>query len=197
MRNSKLIKKITLLMGGAVFLLLGACASTKTPPPAGLAVIDVKPDANFRKGIGGISLVSINEGKVKGTRSVINPGLNSIKTKFKWPNGWVQQVDLRFYATPGSVYTTHYDVFPPLPESRTPMADKVFDGAGMAAPMILPSAAIIGAGEWVASSSPTSTYIDLVVFGPNSEGAVRKVRAYPDGRVETKPWSLWAQMKDP
>ncbi len=41
-------------------------------------------------------------------------------------------------------------------------------------------------------------YIDVMVVAKNSpEGIVRRVRAYPDGRVDEKPWAAHAQMGPP
>ena len=79
--NSTIIRKTAPLVVATLGLLLGACASTKTPPPPGLATIDAKPKPEFRKGIRGIALVSINKEKVKGTRKVIKP--DQYKTIYK------------------------------------------------------------------------------------------------------------------
>ena len=46
--------------------------------------------------------------------------------------------------------------------------------------------------------SQAATHIDLMVIAPKSDqGIVRRVRAYPDGRVDAKPWAAWAQMQAP
>ena len=41
-------------------------------------------------------------------------------------------------------------------------------------------------------------HIDLMVVAEHSsQGIVRKFRAYPDGRVDGKPWAAWARMQAP
>jgi len=65
-----------------------------------------------------------------------------------------------------------------------------------------PPAAVIGIGErishGVTQHGKPATHIDLMVTAHHSsQGVVRQVRAYPDGRVDEKPWAAWAQMKAP
>jgi hypothetical protein len=197
-----IIRKMVTFAVATGFLFLGACASTpKTPPPPGSAIIDVKPDPDRRRGVDGIALVSINGGKAKGTRSVIKPGLNTIKIQFNWPHGQDQQADLQFYATQGTVYTIHYEVYPTRTKFKSSVAEKMIDGSGLDIVLVGPLAAITGVGERIAhnvhQNRLSSTYIDLVVLGSLSEGMARKIRVFPDGRVQTKPWSSWAQMQAP
>ena len=36
-------------------------------------------------------------------------------------------------------------------------------------------------------------YVDVSVISEDpTEGVVRRVRAYPDGRVDSKPWDAWS-----
>ena len=207
--------KLSVVLPAAIAcLLLGSCASTTdssaTPPHRGGAIIDAKPDPDHSKHIEGIELVSINGRSVKGTRSVIQPGPNTIKTRFRWPQGPVQEADLRFYATPGIVYFINYDVYPPPKEFTNSVAEKMVDvisggdamGAIAGTILLGPPAAVIGVGErighGVALQRQVATHIDLMVTAHHSsQGTVRQVRAYPDGRVDEKPWAAWAQMKAP
>jgi hypothetical protein len=113
-------RELATLAAATGCLLLGSCASTTIkPPPAGSAVIDAAPDPKHRDRIKGIELVSINGASVKGTRCVIEPGLNTIKTRFRWPQGQDQQVQLRFYATPGTIYFT-LPLTPHIPINKQP-----------------------------------------------------------------------------
>lgn len=209
--NLLLTMPLVPLAAAAACLLLGACASTtETPPPPGFAIIDSKPDPKHRDRLEGIELVSINGKEVKATRSVIEPGLNTIKTRFRWPQGHDQQVLLRFYATPGTIYFIYYDVYPPATELTNPVAGKVVDSLGDAGAggaifgtiLLGPPAAVIGIGEkinhGVTQHGKPATHIDLIVMAHHSsQGTVRQVRAYPDGRVDEKPWADWAQMRAP
>lgn len=192
-------------------LLLGSCASTTvTTPPPGSAIIDAMPDADHRKQIEGIELVSINGKSVKGTRCAIKPGPNTIKTRFRWPHGLAQEADLRFYATPGIVYFINYDVYPPQSGFKSNLARNTIEGVmeiGPEAAVFLLAPAMAGAlvgttaqlvGHSVDQQGKTATRIDLMVSAHySSQGTVRQVRVYPDGRVDEKPWAAWAQMKAP
>jgi len=192
-------------------LLLGSCASmSERPPPPGSAIIEAKPDPEHREQIEGIELVSINGRSVKGTRSVIQPGPNTVRTRFRWPQGLVQEADLRFYATPGISYFINYDVYPPHNVAFSSVTEGSLNGAGtdgnpyaaMGAVLLAVPITAIAAGERigheVTQHRKAATYIDLtVVAHQSSQGTVRQVRAYPDGRVDEKPWAAWAQMKAP
>ncbi|MCF7675837.1 MAG: hypothetical protein K9N23_00950 [Akkermansiaceae bacterium] len=199
------------LAAATACLLLGSCVSTtNAPPPAGSAIIDAAPDPRHRDRVEGIELVSINGKSAKGTRCVIEPGLNTIKTRFRWPQGQDQQVQLRFYATPDTIYFIYYDVYPPSTELTNSVAGRIVDslGEGGAEGAVLgtiflgPPAAVIGIGErighGVTQHGRPATHIDLMVVAHySSQGIVRQVRAYPDGRVDEKPWAAWAQMQAP
>jgi hypothetical protein len=179
-------------------------------PPRGSAIIDAKPEPERREGVEGIELVSINGKRVRGTRQVIAPGPNTIRTQFRWPQGMVQEADLRFHATPGIVYFINYDVFPPRRETTDGVAGKLVNSvsssgspyAALGAAIVAPPAVVIGVGErvahGVAQHGKPATHIDLMVVAHHSsQGVVRQVRAYPDGRVDEKPWAAWAQMRAP
>ena len=210
-RNSKMIKRATTLAAATGCLLLGSCASTTNTPPPGSAIIDAIPDPEHREGVSKIRLVSINGKSVKGTRSVIEPGIKSIKTQFRWPQGQSQQVDLRFYATPDTVYFIYYDMYPPSKEfdSRvarglmTPLNESTDPMAGIFGAIFLaPPAAVIGLAERanhsITKRGASTTYIDLMVVARHtSQGVVRRVRVYPDGRIDEKPWRSGAQMQAP
>ena len=211
--NTRLSILLAIQSAATACLLLGSCAPTsEQPPPPGSAIIDAKPDPEHRGRIEGIELVSINGRSVKGTRSVIQPGPNTVKTRFRWPQGLVQEVDLRFYATPGTVYFINYDAYSPEYERDNRVAQKIgrelFDDSGSAegaivsAIFLAPPLAVIGIAEGIGhgvfKNPQPATRIDLMVVAHHSsEGTVRQVRAYPDGRVDGKPWAAWAQMKAP
>jgi hypothetical protein len=190
--------------------MLVSCVSTTnlSPPPPGRAVIDVKPEPEHRERVEAIGLVSINGDPVNGTRSELTPGPNTVRARFRWPHGFVQEVDLRFHATAGTLYFINYDVFPPDSEDRGTRAGRFMDSvghtsdpyAGVGLIFIAPLVATVGVGEKIAhhagQAGQAATYVDLaVVAHHSSEGIVRRVRAYPDGRVDEKPWAPWAQMR--
>ena len=201
---SMISRRFAVLSAAIACLLLGSCASTTvTPPPPGSAIIDAEPHAEHRQAIEGIQLLSINGRGVKGTRSVIQPGPNTIKTRFRWPQGLVQEADLRFYATPGIVYFINYDVYSPRNELPSSAVERAMEGADSATILMfgVPMAAMAAVekiGHGATQQRQSATYIDLaVVAHHSSQGTVRQVRAYPDGRVDEKPWAAWAQMKAP
>lgn len=195
----------------ALCLSLFSCATKNSePPPQGAAVIDARPDSDKTHRIGDIQLVSVNGKGVRGTRSVIQPGLNTVKTRFRWPQGGVGEVDLRFYATPGTVYDINFDEYPPTGKFKGGAGNTIMNGFGSSgdpymafvAAMVAPVAVVVHTGERMTNYSATHgqavTYIDLsVIAHQSSQGTVRHVRAYPDGRVDGKPWAAWAQMKAP
>lgn len=209
--NLLISKPLASLTAAAACLLLGSCASTTvTPPPPGFAIIDAKPDPDRRKHIEWIELVSINGKSVKGTRCVIEPGLNTIKTRFRWPQGQDQQLQLRFYATPGTIYFIYYNVYPPSTELTDSVAGRIVDslgegdayGAVWGTVILGPPAAVIGMGErishGVTQHRKPAQHIDLMVVARHSsQGIVQQVRVYPDGRVDEKPWAASTQMKAP
>lgn len=162
------------------------------------------------QGIGGIQLVSINGKKTRGTRKALAPGLNTVRVRFRWPQGPVQEVDLRFHATSGTVYFINYDVDPPHTESTNGIANRMVETlyrsndpyVALGAVIVAPPAAAIGIGEHLAHDAiqqgKHATRVDLAVVAHHSaQGVVRQVRAYPDGRVDEKPWAAWAQMREP
>jgi hypothetical protein len=199
------------LFAACLLPILASCASTTnlSPPPPGRAVIDAMPEAHRRDRVEAIGLVSINGGSVNGTRSDLTPGPNTVRARFRWPHGFVQEVDLSFYATAGTLYFVNYTVFPPDSEDSATMAGRFMNSAGhtsdpgvVVLAFIAPLVATVAVGEKIAhrarQASKVATYMDLtVVAHRSSEGIVRQVRAYPDGRVDEKPWAPWAQMRAP
>lgn len=210
-RDSTILRGVATLAAATGCLVLGSCVSTTiTPPPAGSAVIDAVPDPKHRDRVEGIALVAINGRSVKGTRCVIESGLNTIKTRFRWPQGQDQQVQLRFYATPDTIYFIYYDVYPPSTELTNTAAGRVMgslgemggEGAIFGTLLLGAPAAVVATGErlghGITQHRKPATHIDLVVVAHHSsQGTVRQVRAYPDGRVDEKPWAAWAQMQAP
>lgn len=204
-------RNATNLTLAALCLSLFSCATKNNEqPPQGAAIIDALPDPEHLHRVEGIELVSVNGKGIHGMRSVIQPGLNTVKTRFRWPQGGAGEVDLRFYATPGTVYNINFDEYPPTREFKDGVAENIMNGigssgdpyAGIAAAFIAPVAAVVGTGERIAhhrtTHSQAATHIDLSVTAHHSgQGIVRQVRAYPDGRVDEKPWAAWAQMKAP
>ncbi|WP_338690748.1 hypothetical protein [Haloferula helveola] len=196
-------------------ILLASCGSTtQRPPPAGMAVIDVTPDLEKRDRLDRLRVVSVNGQQSRGTRQVLNPGVNTVRVGFKWPQGGNQEADLAFFATEGTIYAVHYEVHPPfvnrmnqsVPADRyvattLDVASEMGEGAFLAVPPLLAfgSAAVAHRiGNTVAEESKPADYIDLIVTASHSrEGIVRRVRTYPDGRVDPKPWARYAQMRHP
>lgn len=194
---------------------LSSCASTThDAPPPGRALIDTTPDSSRRDRIDGIHLVSVNGIPVNGTQTALNPGRNNVRIGFRWPQGGNQEVDLVFHALAGSTYIVQYDVFPPYAnrmaeptdlEKRAGEVAGLSQGSGEAMLLVGPPAlALWGAGfvkrgaNEAAEHHKPAQYIDLMVICRRSgEGIVRRVRAYPDGRVDAAPWAAHAQMKAP
>lgn len=194
---------------------LSSCATTThDAPPAGRALIDATPDPARRDRIDGIHLVSVNGTPVHGTQTALNPGRNTVRLGFRWPQGGSQEVDLVFHAVAGSVYIIQYDVFPPYAnrmaeptdlEHRAGEVAGLSRGSGEAMLLVGPPALVLwgagfmkrGANEAAEHRKPAQ-YVDLMVICRQSgEGIVRRVRAYPDGRVDAAPWAAHAQMIAP
>ena len=194
---------------------LSGCASTtRDSPPPGQALIDATPDPDRRDRIDGIHLVSVNGLRTSGTETALVPGRNTVKVGFRWPQGGSQEVDLQFHAVAGSTYIIQYEVFPPYAnrmgeptdlEQRAGDVAGLAEGSGEAMLLVGPPALALwsagflkrGANEAAEHRKPAH-YIDLIVVcRQNAEGIVRRVRAYPDGRVDAAPWAAHAQMKAP
>ena len=198
----------------AMAVLSGCASTTQDPPPPGRAVIDATPDPDRRDRIDGIRLVSVNGTPAHGTQTTLAPGRNTVRVGFRWPQGGNQEVDLVFHAVAGSVYIIQYDVFPPYANrmgEATDLEQRAADVAGLSQgsgeAMLLvgpPALALWGAGylqrgaNEAAEQRKPAHHVDLMVICRKSgEGIVRRVRAYPDGRVDAAPWAAHAQMKAP
>jgi hypothetical protein len=206
--------RLALLAAAALAGLSGCATTTHDAPPAGRALIDATPDLDRRDRIDGIHLVSVNGTPVHGTQTALNPGRNTVRLGFRWPQGGSQEVDLVFHAVAGSVYIIQYDVFPPYAnrmgeptdlEHRAGEVASLSQGSGEAMLLVGPPAlALWGAGfvkrgaNEAAEHRKPAQYVDLMVICRQSgEGIVRRVRAYPDGRVDAAPWAAHAQMSAP
>lgn len=203
------------LLAATFIACLSSCASTThDPTPPGQALIDATPDLDRRDRIDGIQIVSVNGIPKHGTQTALTPGRNTVRVGFRWPQGGSQEVDLVFHAVAGSRYIIQYDVFPPYAnrmDESTDLEHRAGDVAGLAQgsgeAMLLfgpPALVLWGAGylkrgaNEAAEHRKPAHYIDLmVVCRQNAEGIVRRVRAYPDGRVDAAPWAADAQMKAP
>jgi hypothetical protein len=203
-----------ILAAAAICGLAGCASTTRDLPPPGHALIDATPDHDRRDRIDGIHLVAVNGTPTHGTQTALKPGRNTVRVGFHWPQGGNQEVDLVFHAVEGSIYLVYYDVFPPYAnrmgeptglEQRAGEVAGLSQGSGEALLLVGPPALALwgagfmkrGANEFAEHQKPAQ-YIDLMVVcrhGP--EGIVRRVRAYPDGRVDAAPWAAQAQMKDP
>jgi hypothetical protein len=206
--------KLAILAAAAITGLAGCASTTHDPPPPGHALIDATPDSDRRDRIDGIHLVSVNGTPTHGTRTALRPGRNTVRVGFRWPQGGNQEVDLVFHAVEGSVYIIHYDVFPPYAnrmDEPTDLEHRAGEVVGLAAGsgegglLVGPPALVLwgagfakrGANEFAEHQKPAH-YIDLmVVCRQSAEGIVRRVRVYPDGRVDTARWAAQAQMKAP
>ena len=203
------------LLASIAFIGLDGCApATYQPPPPGRALIDATPDSSHRDRIDGIRIVSVNGNAVRGTRTPLNPGRNTVRIGFRWPQGGEQEVDLTFHAVAGSSYIVQYDVFPPHANrlgERTDLEDAAGDvlalsgGSGETAMFLAPPALALWGAGWVKRGAneveehhKPAQYMDLmVVCRHNREGIVRRVRTWPDGRIDAAPWAAHAQMTAP
>ena len=203
------------LLGATSVACFSSCASTTDDtPPAGRALIDATPDLDRRDRIDGIQIVSVNGLPTHGTQTTLTPGRNTVRVGFRWPQGGSQEVDLVFHAVAGSRYIIQYDVFPPYAnrmgestdlEHRAGEVAGLAQGSGEAMLLVGPPALVLwGAGylkrgvNEAAEHQKPAHYIDLIVVcRQNSEGIVRRVRAYPGGLVDAAPWAAHAQMKAP
>ncbi len=202
------------LLAAAMTGLCSCASTTHDAPPPGRALIDTTPDSARRDRIDGIHLVSVNGIPVRGTQTPLNPGRNNVRIGFRWPQGGNQEVDLLFHAVAGSTYIIQYEVFPPYSnrmaeptglEQRAGEVAGLSQGSGEAMLLVGPPALVLwgagfmkrGANEAAEHRKPAH-YVDLMVIcRQSSEGIVRRVRAYPDGRVDAAPWAAHAQMKAP
>ncbi len=203
------------LLAAAFVAGLSSCASTThDPPPPGHAQIDATPDPDRRDRIDGIQLISVNGIPTRGTKTALTPGRNTVRAGFRWPQGGGQEVDLVFHAVAGSNYIIQYDVFPPYAnrmdeptdlEHRAGDVAGLSQGSGEAMMLFGPPALVLwlpgylkrGANEAAEHRKPAHSIDLMVVCRQNAEGIVRRVRAYPDGRVDAAPWAAHAQMKAP
>jgi hypothetical protein len=201
------------LLAAALAVTLSACSSSPTAsrPPAGFAVLDASPERERRDRIKGIHVVSVNRVPVRGSEAVLTPGRNKVRIGYTWPQGGSQEVDLVFHARPNSSYVVQY-VPSPAYANRLVEIKKWDDaagdvasmgvGAGQAAFIFAPPAmALLGVGfanrvgSQMAEAHKPATSMDLMVISrDNGEGIVRRVRAYPDGRVDSASWAAYAQM---
>ncbi|WP_265595115.1 hypothetical protein [Haloferula sp. BvORR071] len=200
------------LLTAAIAVALSACSSsTGSRAPAGLAVLDATPDRGKRDRIKGIHVVSVNRIPVRKDEVVLRPGRNSVRIGYNWPQGGGQEVDLVFHARPDSSYVVQYEPTPAyanrLQEPNQwdeASLEMVSTAAGMGEGVVFllpPAVALLGlgftqrVGSEIAESRKPATYMDVMVVSKNNgEGIVRRVRAFPDGRVDSATWSAYAQM---
>ena len=197
------------IMATAIAALTG-CAS-QVAVPQHRAMIDAKPEREKRDRISSIQLVSVNGSPSHGTQTALQPGRNKVRIRFEWPQGGAQEVDLAFHAKEGQRYFVHYDTMPPsvdrliestsLDQAGTDLsAGAAYAGEGFV--FFLPTVfalwtagAIQRGANQVAEQHKPARYVDLMVIAHHSsDGVVRTVRAYPDGRVDAAPWAAWAKM---
>lgn len=193
----------------------GCSTMTTRQPEAGRALIDVTPEEEKRDRIDGIRIVSVNGQPARGTEASLAPGRNCVKLGFNWPQGGRQELDLQFYAVAGHVYFAQYCVHPPYVNrlrqrtrwdecvgeiGRGSKGDAAQAGALFIPPILVLATAntIEKLGSQAREFSKPADYIDVMVVAKHSpEGVVRRVRAYPDGRVDARPWDAQAQMGPP
>lgn len=215
--ESKRMPVVTLL-AGLVLLTLPACSTlTSRKPDLGRALIDVTPNQSESDRIDVIRLVAVNGTKARGTQTMLEPGLNRVRVGFQWPQGGRQEADLCFHAIAGTVYTIYFASHPPYvnrlkqrnraDEALGKMADCLAEaegeGAGYALLLAIPigatlvsASAVTRVGKEMHEQQKAVTWVDLSVVAQedNLQGVVRRVRVYPDGRVDAKPWDAHAQM---
>ena len=201
-------KSLPLLLLG---FLSGCGSMTTRQPEPGRALIDATPEKEKRDRIDGIRIVSVNGRAVRGTECSLNPGRNCVRLGFNWPQGGRQELDLRFHAVAGHVYFVQYHVHPPYvdrlkqtsrwDERSRRFGDAVDEAAMVFAPLFLAwggANTVEKATSQARELSKPAEYVDVMVVAKNSpEGIVRRVRAYPDGRVEAESWAACARMGHP
>jgi hypothetical protein len=201
----------TALLAAALALGLSACSSTTSRAPAGLAVLDARPEREKRDRIRDTHVVSVNREPVRGTEVVLKPGRNKVRVGYTWPQGGAQEVDLVFHALPNRSYVVKYE---PSPSEANRLIEynkwdqaagdvaRMGGAVGQAGILFLPPAVTllgIGFAERAASQAaetyrPATSMDLMVISSDNGEGIVRRVRAYPAGRVDSASWAAYAQM---
>lgn len=199
------------LMAAAIAMGLSACSSTAGRAPAGLALLDARPGPDKRDRIRDIHLVSVNRVPVRGSEVVLEPGRNNVRVGYTWPQGGSQEVDLLFHALPDRSYVVQYEPSPSA-ANRLVEYNKWDDAARDVASMGVvagqgaiffapPAFALLGigfaqrAGSQIAERRKPASSMDLMVISSDlGEGIVRRVRAYPNGRVDSASWAAYAQM---
>jgi len=201
-----------LLASVLALVVLSACGSAGRAPE-GMAVLDARPEREKRDRIRDTHVVSVNQVPVRGSEVVLKPGRNKVRVGYTWPQGGAQEVDLVFHALPNRSYLVKYEPSPAeanrlIEYNKWDQASGDLVGMGAAtgaeAGVFLfgpPAIALLGIGFAERASSQAAeayrpaTSIDLMVISSdNGEGIVRRVRAYPNGRVDSASWAQYAQM---
>ena len=203
----------------AVVLLMGmtGCGtnSPHTRPSTGVAMIDSRPIPRHRDRIKGMRIISVNGKPGVRREAMIAAGLNTVRVRYDWPQGGSQEVSLRFKARPNVRYSVKYDPFPPTTDqfrgttelslAADALGAEAFRlmelrGGELAGLVVLTPAIVLGTANYADRIRETARekfqaahYVDLMVISEhNAEGVVRRVRAYPSGRVVSKPWEAYS-----
>ncbi|MDG2123249.1 MAG: SGNH/GDSL hydrolase family protein [Verrucomicrobiales bacterium] len=163
------------------------------------ARLETRPVEELGERIKGLEIVSVNGERTGRRSSAIHEGLNQIKTKFTWPQGGTQEVDLTFEARKGKSYFVKFKGFPPTREVwGGGLAAEDWMEMGSADPYgpVVCVAPVIVWAVWErlyraaqVVSPPPANYTDVFVISRDwAEGVVGRVRAYEDGRIDSTTW---------
>lgn len=182
--------------------------SASSPGGGSSARLDAVPRGKNRDRIKRAKLVSVNGAPAKGRSAKVPVGSNSVAISLSLPQGGSMAVPLKFYARANQDYFVRFDPFPPtasqfsgttdamvaagsflqasasLQEMPHPVAHLA--GAVVLAPGILLAAGdrLYRVGETIREYHSAIKYVDVMVISRNpAEGVVRRVRAFPDGRL--------------
>lgn len=202
-RSTLLFASLRLVLPALVVIMLSSCGSQSTrikPPPSGMGVLDVTPDASRRDRISGMAVVSVNGNSARGDEVELSPGKNQVRVRFDWPQGGNQEVDLEFKVKPGTIYVVYYDVHPPVSRhaggfergtegllssgSSDPYgAIAAVFAAAATTPFVVAEKSVNRGGE----NSVVANYVDVMAVAQKSpDGIVCNRRVYPDGKIEDR-----------
>lgn len=215
--RTNLLTKLVVPVAATLLAGLTSCGSTSRPPPGGgRASINAVPGGKYHDRIKGVQLISVNGTKAARKETGLPSGSNNVRLSFQWPQGGMQEVNLKFNARQNQKYTVKYDPFPPtadqfhgtsdVSDAAQTIASEAYElmalghghpiavlaGAAVLVPAIALGSADFGyrVKESIREGQAPVQYVDLYVISDDgSEGVVRRVRAYPNGRLLSE--KLW------
>lgn len=197
----RIVNIISFAIAGVSSLLLCQCANNRVPKlKPGQAYLDASPSEKHRAELSGFRVVSVNGKKTRGSATAIPSGPVKTVVAFHWPRIGKKRVPLSFTAREGHAYFVKYDRFPYPGKSSAGLKGVTKGLIATGAKLHMLGLPFIGAGvltgfvEDVRKNSGITTrtrhavnYIDLYIISRlSSEGVVRQVRAYPNGKLEKR-----------